>query len=297
MYEAWSKKIKFNRIGILGGEPLLNPTLLEWVNGLLELWPKTRLNILTNGTQLTRWPALYQTLLNNKDYTRLKISIHGKTLKDSTIDIVEKFLVGPITKTYDVEIFPDRQWQKMWDTIRGSDWPDCPSAKDFELMPEHIKRECNELHDLGPQLWVDANGVCAEVTLVNYFVNSSMIVHNNQELSLHNSDPIKAVKNCMSKFCHHFSRGKLYKCGLVGILPDFNEQFYLSITKEDQMLINSYQAAESTWSDQDFKTFLTDLKNGNPIPQCKFCPEEYISTKFDATTKKIKFKKKIKNVS
>lgn len=294
LYKEWSEKITFDMLGILGGEPLLNPTFLDWVNGVLELWPTTKLNIITNGTQLSRWPELYQILKNNKDRVRLKITIHGKTLKNKTIDTIENFLVGPITKTYNDDIFPNHAWKDMWEIIRGDDWPDCPTANDFYLLPKDIQQECEENHDLGPQLWVDSNGVGVEVTLVNFFVTGPMII-NNQELSLHNSDPDKAVETCMSKFCHHFSRGKLYKCGLMGILPDFIDQFYVDINNADRQLLNSYQAATPKWSDHEFEEFLTGLKNGTAIPQCKFCPAEYVSTRFDADTKKVKFQKRINN--
>ncbi len=294
IYKEWSKKITLDRIGIIGGEPLLNPTLLDWVNGLLELWPNTRLNILTNGTQLSRWPKLYQILLDNKDYARLKVSIHGKTLKYSIIDNIEKFLVAPIIKTYDSEIFADEHWQKMWEVIRGPDWPDCLSAKDFYLIPENIRKECEEYHDLGPQVWIDANGVCTEVTMNNYFSKSAILVNDNQELSLHNSNPNKAVRHCISKFCTNFSRGKLYKCPIMVALPEFDKQFYINVSDEDRQLINSYQAAEYWWTDSDLETFLTGLKNGDPIPQCKFCPEENVVAQFDAGTKKIKLEKRIK---
>jgi hypothetical protein len=162
-------------------------------------------------------------------------------------------------------------------------------------MPEDIKLECERDHNLGPHFLIDANGVRAQVTVVDYFANSTISIDSNQRLSLFNSDPDKAVANCMSRHCHHFNQGKLYKCPIIGILPDFNQQFYLDITHSDQQLINSYQAAESTWSDQELEVFLTGLKKGKSIPQCKFCPETYVWSRFDSTTKKIKLEKKKKS--
>jgi hypothetical protein len=280
-------------IGILGGEPMLNPEFMQWTSGLLALWPHTPLNILTNGTQLHRWPELYQIMLDNRDRMRLKITIHGLTIKHDTIQKIENFLQGPIYKRFDRNVFPDEAWQKTWSIIRGPDWPDCDNVDDYYALPEHIRDECEGQHDLGPQLWTDINGVTVQVTLVNYFVKSTL--RPGQDLktfTLHDSDPRRAVDNCMSKFCHHFSRGRLHKCGVVGILPDFDQQFYLDISENDRELINSYRPAETSWPDQQLKNFIIGLRLGDPIPQCKFCPESYESIKFDAGVKKIKFAKK-----
>lgn len=296
-YREWSKRLEFKSIGILGGEPLLNPEFLDWINGLSELWPTTKLNILSNGTQLDRWPELYNLILESNNQIQLKFSIHGKSLKQSTISKIENFLHGDIVKKYDRMSFPDSEWQNMWEIIRGPDWPDCPSADDYYLLPLAIQQECETHHDLGPQIWTDANGVSVQVTLVNYFVNSTIIPDiESQSFNLYNSDPDKAVNNCMSKYCHHFVRGKLYKCNIVSILPEFDDQYYVNMSDEDRELLLMYRPAEHDWSDESLANFLTDLKTGKSIQQCKFCPETYASTRFDAGTKKIKFLKKSKEL-
>lgn len=294
LYRQWSRILTFeDRIGILGGEPMLNPEFMDWVKGLLELWPDTLLNVVSNGTQLGRWPELYEVLRQNKTRMSIRFSIHGPSLKKSTMSAIENFLQGPIYKRYDRQDFPDRQWQKMWSIIRGPDWPDCDNAEDFYKLPQHIIDECDNQHDLGPQLWTDANGVTVQVTVVNYFVTSSIIPNYDlQNFQLHNSDPQQAVNNCMNKYCHHFSRGRLYKCGVTGLLPDFDDQFFLDISEQDRELIRSYRAAEPTWDASDLETFLHNLRRGKPVAQCKFCPETYSSTRFDAVPKKIKFVKK-----
>ena len=38
--QQWSKKINLIKPVILGGEPLLNPTINKWVEGLRAAWPE-----------------------------------------------------------------------------------------------------------------------------------------------------------------------------------------------------------------------------------------------------------------
>jgi organic radical activating enzyme len=44
----WSKKITVDHTVIMGGEPLLNPTIVEWVNGLNRIFKIDVGNIPTN---------------------------------------------------------------------------------------------------------------------------------------------------------------------------------------------------------------------------------------------------------
>jgi organic radical activating enzyme len=37
IYAQWSRHIRLQRVTILGGEPLLNPTILDWIDGINEL--------------------------------------------------------------------------------------------------------------------------------------------------------------------------------------------------------------------------------------------------------------------
>ena len=39
VYQQWAEQVDVGSIGILGGEPLLNPTFMDWVQGINQLWP------------------------------------------------------------------------------------------------------------------------------------------------------------------------------------------------------------------------------------------------------------------
>jgi hypothetical protein len=293
LYTKWAKQLTIDHISILGGEPFLNPSLLEWVDNILSLWPTSKLSIVTNGTQFNKWPALYPLLLKHKEKFWLETTIHSIALKDKILNDLTNFLQGPIECSYNRNLFPDNEWQRMWNSIRGSDWPDCPTAEHFYLMPKWIQDECNEKHNLGHQQWIDSNGVRIDVSVVTKFMPSTVIPDfSKQNFKLHNSDPNKSIAACISKKCHHFGQGKLYKCGVVGILPDFYKQFNFEISDHDRELLFSYTPAEHDWDESRMSLFMDNLISGKAINQCKFCPETYTETEFESDTKKIKFIKK-----
>jgi hypothetical protein len=292
-YQQWAQLISFNHIGILGGEPFLNPSLIDWIKNILLLWPTSQVSVITNGTQLERYPELYSLLLQYKDRFYLEVTVHSIALKEKIYNELDTFLSGRVTKKFDRTMFPDHEWQRMWNIIRDKDWPDCNNANDFYNLPEWIQHECETVHNLGHQLWTDSNGVRAEVSTVTKFFNSAIIPNiNKQTFTVHDSDPKKAAEICISKFCHHFSQGKLYKCAVAGLLPDFYKQFYMEVNDNDLQLFHSYQPAEPQWDNKKLIPFLNNLETGNHIDQCKFCPEHYDEIEFESGVKKIKFIKK-----
>jgi hypothetical protein len=88
-------------VTILGGEPLLNPTILDWIDGINDLW-NVPVQILTNGTRLNRVAGLYDRVVNAVDPDRLGIknwigvSLHNQHDRERCFDEVKKFLHGDI---------------------------------------------------------------------------------------------------------------------------------------------------------------------------------------------------------
>ena len=145
-------------------------------------------------------------------------------------------------------------------------------------------------------IFYDANNVKVTVNLANYFAASTIKFDpTTQRLTVHNSIPAKAFAVCYSKSCHHFIRGRLYKCGPVGILPEFHQQFPIEMSDSDRDLMNAYVPGDVNWDDQQLKQFIDDFNNLKVIPQCKFCPENMQSKKFEAGVKKVKFLKMHQN--
>ena len=80
-----------------------------------------------------------------------------------------------------------------------------------------------------------------------------------------NADPVRAHSLCTMKHCHHFFDGKLYKCGVAKLLPDFLKQKG-KVVKPYQ---KNYKPLEvSNLSQQS----LDDLGNRS-IDMCSSCPD------------------------
>lgn len=298
-YQQWSQILDFNVIGIIGGEPLLNPDFPAWLENIATLWPNSKILIVTNGTQIDRWPNLYQQVKKYRDRVVVEISLHGFDLRNEILGNVMSWLQGPVSKEQvNIKTAHDL-WKKAYTAIKDPSWPDCDSPEQFHLLPEHIQRECKTQHNLRENIWneavyatlyTDSNGVQVQIKMANYF-NESSVIFNDGELRLQNSDPKKALAVCYSKHCHHFIKGKLYKCGPVGLFSEFVSQFPVKVTQSDLELINAYEPAVAEWPLDQVNQFVDDLVNEKIIPQCKFCPEKMEPVKFESGYKKIKIVK------
>jgi hypothetical protein len=76
--EPWINRITLEGVGVMGGEPLINPQVREWLRGLRELLPDTQIRFVTNGLLLDRhWDVV--DLLHRLGNSVLKISQHVNT--------------------------------------------------------------------------------------------------------------------------------------------------------------------------------------------------------------------------
>jgi organic radical activating enzyme len=303
IYKQWANIITADRIGILGGEPLLNPSIVSWISGIANLFPKSKIVIITNGSQLHRWPELYELLKSFQGRVSLSINVHSLKHKEEMDHKIEKFLNAPIIKKTTASMSEKNPlWIECYNRIKDPAWPDCETLNDFYNLPTHIQSECHDVHRLSPEIWLnevygfdyfDKNNISIQLSVSDGFNNSTVIFNDQtQELNLNRSDPEKAFSICYFKKCHHFIRGKLYKCGPVGLLPEFINQFNVNITANEAELINSYKPAEISWQPDMIKDFVDELNSYKSIPQCTFCPENFIPEKFEYSTKKIKLVKK-----
>ena len=281
----------------------MNPDFPEWVVGIADLWPQTKINIITNGTQFDRWPELYGLLSSYKGRVSLEVSQHVYEENTQSRQRVIDFLQQPVSKKF----FNRRDsnhsvWRHCYNNVRDPLWPDCNTPDEFALLPDWIQHECRTVFNVDPDTWndeiystiyTDANNIEVSYGLANSFSNTTVNYDDGSgRLSLNRSDPVKAIEVCYVRRCHHFIRGKLYKCGPVGVLPEFIKQFAVDITDQEQELLTSYRPAEHTWDNKDMTKFIENLANIEPIPQCTFCPETFVPKKFNSSTKKIKLVRK-----
>jgi organic radical activating enzyme len=241
VYQQWSQEVNPASIAILGGEPLLNPTFMEWAQGIRELWPTSIIRVITNGFQLDRVKNLYS-LLQKRKNIQLWVGIHNKQHKKTIIDKVSNFLQQPVTTKFN------------------------------DSTPYQEKL-----------IMTDSNNVTVTIEY-NWWFHQGSIIRNLDQLNLHQSDPVKAHTNCHMKTCHHFVHGKLYKCGVVAVLLEFDQQHTLTLSAEDRVLMSSYQPLKITNTTEQKKQFIDNLTN--PIDQCRFCPEVYHGDMIQAKEKK-----------
>lgn len=72
---AWATRLTPGTFSFLGGEPLLNPDLLDYLRLAGLLWPDSKRILITNGLNCHLRPGLFETLAETG--TRLDISVHS----------------------------------------------------------------------------------------------------------------------------------------------------------------------------------------------------------------------------
>ena len=218
-YTNWGNYIDIDQIVILGGEPLLNPDLLNWVNGIRQIFKSAKnVQVLSNGTQLTKVKGLYDRLLSGRDFY-VGISWHNANNIDELESNVHSFLQGPVTR-----VEKDNRW-----------------GADFAYIDKNA---------IGVPVWMENTFYSSAINLTD---QGTFSLHNSDPIQAHNSCGFAQHKN------YHFIRGKLYKCGPVALFPEFDEQHQLDISDEDRVLINSYQPLSADDYLTSGETFLSQL--------------------------------------
>lgn len=74
-YSHWSHRLQPRRFALLGGEPLLNPAIVQHIQLARQHWANCELMLVTNGFFLYRFPELPIVLREKR--CRLEVSQHG----------------------------------------------------------------------------------------------------------------------------------------------------------------------------------------------------------------------------
>jgi organic radical activating enzyme len=304
IYARWADRLDLGRWGILGGEPFINPTYIDWLDGISDLWPGVPGSLITNGYYLSNADDRLYEVFRRKPHLRLDIGLHNISRRDSVLSDVKNWLHGNI----EVSRIPDniaklprmiQRWKESYNKIKDVSWPECVHPDDWASLPAHIRNECELLHNFSPEIiaeerlefkLVDSNGVTVTIFHENFFHQGAIIHNKNGSITLHNSDPEKAHSICHSKNCHHFMDGYLYKCGAAALFPEFDKQFELTLSDSRRELINKYLPLSVDSSNEVFYNFISNLENH--IPQCTCCPDEYCIQEIHADTNKVKLRKK-----
>jgi len=231
----WSKYIEIRHPVILGGEPLLNPDIVKWIGGLRRLWPEhSGVQVQSNGTRINHVKGLFEAL-DPREGNWIGISIHSADDKEELFNRIREFL------KYDVEETQDSNH---------------PVGSDFQFA--------NRTTTTKVHAW-----------LTDKFVQSNLIQRPDGTFTLYNSNPTIAHETCTFRQFknYHMIRGKIYKCGPAGLMPEFDQQYPLDISEEDRKLLYSYRPLSVDEFDERGVEFFNNIDQ--EIPQCKFCPEKY----------------------
>lgn len=292
-YQALSERIDIGILQIMGGEPTTNPDFAQWVHGISELWPKSKLEISTNGSRLDCLDqTIYQTLAKHQG--TLWFTCHDITTYNRLFEFSKNFLQQPQVDTWQTSL--GRQyWTTIYNSIRESNWPDCERIEQFADLPPLIQSQFNEKLNLNstinqtvPRTLIDENKVRVKLDWTQSFVSSAVEIIQSRATIKHNNDPEQAHNFCGFKTCHQINQGNLYKCPLVSVLPEFLKQFDVDIDPADRLLSDSYEPITGYEDDTTLANRIKDF--ALPIPQCKFCPVNGESHSFVGTDKKIKIK-------
>lgn len=104
--------------------------------------------------------------------------------------------------------------------------------------------------------------------------------------TVHDSDTEQAFNACTMSKSHTILNGRLYKCPMVAILPEFRKQYNVVLTDVQDELLYSYKSLAANCSDSELVDFLSS--RNDPIEQCRLCPGQHtLSTvTFDSNRKK-----------
>jgi organic radical activating enzyme len=244
--EKLSRHVHVQKPVILGGEPLLNPDIVKWIRGLQRLWPNSySAQIQSNGTRIDRVPGLYEALAEVSG-SWIGVSIHRPEDREEIFVRIRKFLQGTITYSED---------------------PNNSMGSVYQFR--------------------DSNGVEVHVWNNDMFGNTNVVEREDGRFGLYNSDPDRAHEICSFRKWknYHWIRGRLYKCGPVALMPEFDQQHQFDISDEDRKILNGYAGLGMDELESRAAEFFRTIDD--VIPQCKFCPEtiEYRPVYFTNTKK------------
>lgn len=243
VYEQWGKLVQLKSVTIMGGEPFLNPTLVDWVAGINRIFD-VEVQILTNGTRFKNAPpGLYDTLAR---YTskrtgaknHIGVSLHIPDKEEETIDAIHSFL-GTGTTIVNTN-------QNPW-------------KADYLLVSKH--------------------GVIVTAFRSTQFTDSAIISlvpdrkTSKPRFTLHDSIPVRAHANCsfVNFKSYHFIKGALYKCAPAALLKEFDQQHPFEIADwRRQIIHHGYTPLTVNNFHSQLPTWLAELDN--PIPNCQLCP-------------------------
>jgi len=235
--KRWAEKIDIQHPVILGGEPLLNPDIVKWIQGVRKLWPNHGgVQVQSNGTRIDCVNDL-AAALNPDSGNWLGISIHNPADREEIFTRIRNFL-GP--------------------TVIETQRQDEPTSSDYQFTNESGIR----IHAWMSDKFVQSN--------IIELPDNKYTLYQSDPARAHENCAFRKFKN------YHMIRGKIYKCGPAALMPEFDNQYHFEISEQDRVLLHGYTPLTIDTVEQDMQAGLDFFAQiDNQIDQCKFCPEIY----------------------
>ncbi len=148
--ESWLRRVTINDFGIMGGEPLINPDIEKWIEGVRLLMPAAQIRFTTNGLLLKKKPHIVK-LLHDAGNVVFKITRH----------LTDDDLNAEITK-----IFNSYNWTPV-NEYGLNRWKTTNNFRFYAPKPEtFLKSYINDYHDMKPHHSnpVEAFEICCQKT-------------------------------------------------------------------------------------------------------------------------------------
>jgi organic radical activating enzyme len=221
----WAEKIEIKHPVILGGEPLLNPDIVQWIQGLRRLWPNySGVQVQSNGTRLDLVNGLYEAL-NPVDGNWIGISLHSEEHKEPLFARIRNYLKHPIQESEDPTHRIGSRYQFIDSTKR-------------------------QVHVWNNNQFVQSNIIEKP--------NGKFGLYNSNPDLAHEVCTFRQFKN------YHMINGKIYKCGPAALMPQFDDQYPFDISEEDRMIMRGYRGLSVDEFDARGKEFFRTIDDVIP---------------------------------
>lgn len=261
-YIQWSKILDLRYVSLCGGEPYLHPELETWFDNIRILWPDAAIEVLTNGTRLSKRIEMSRKFIKDKN-AYLRVSCHEESTFDSinndVLTILEPWKDS--LKKIEKEKIPLQSWKKI-EYYSG----------------ERLLVVLNQVTEMAPPY--------------------HKIVENGTVYFEMGGDRENSHRDCIRKDCYTLQHGILYKCPAVANYPEAKLQ--ANFEKEAEEVLEKYSGCDPLNKEDDVLKFINELSLS--IPVCELCAfdkqvvELGIPVTLDTARKK-KFKQfKIKSI-
>jgi organic radical activating enzyme len=116
---------------------------------------------------------------------------------------------------------------------------------------------CASLHQEGMMKLLKKNRYIPSLEIIdNTEFTECALVDQGTHFEVHNSDPAKAFAACSMKHSHTILEGRLYKCPMVAVLPEFVKQYQVNLTESQSKNLFEYQSLAPDCGQEQLEQFV-----------------------------------------